>query len=141
MKRLAVLALMVVGSGLGAPAWADATDDELAKMKGTWTLTAGERGGKPAPPDKIQEFKIAIEGKKITITVSGKSHSGTFAIDPGKKPKHFDLTLDAKTGLGIYELDGDTLKLLYDEPLKERPTEMKTKEGTRQTLMILKRDK
>jgi hypothetical protein len=43
--------------------------------------------------------------------------------------------------LGIYELDGDTVKFCFGGPGKERPTEFTTKEGSMRTLSVWKRDK
>ena len=40
--------------------------------------------------------------------------------------------------LGIYEIDGDTLKVCFDPEGKKRPTEFKTASGS-QTLVVHKR--
>jgi uncharacterized protein (TIGR03067 family) len=66
-------------------------------------------------------------------------------IDPSKKPKHSDATftegeLTAKT-LGIYEVDGDNMKICYGLPGKDRPTEFSSKPGSGQVLIVYKRDK
>ena len=69
----------------------------------------------------------------------------TFKLDPTQKLKEMDATggvLPAKkdrTFLGIYELDGDTLKWCVDNRRKERPTEFRTANGA--YLLILKRRK
>jgi len=66
---------------------------------------------------------------------------------PTGEPKVIDLKplydpFKGQTCPGIYELDGDTLKLcLPNEPLAARPTELKAGAGSRLCLFTLKRSK
>jgi uncharacterized protein (TIGR03067 family) len=105
----------------GAPG-GDAKKD-LDKLQGKWLA---ELDGKKAAMDFTKE--------KFTITLSDgneeKTFKGAFKIDPSVKPKHIDLTVEegdrfvGDTALGIYELDGDTLKWCANQPGKvERPSE------------------
>jgi uncharacterized protein (TIGR03067 family) len=65
-------------------------------------------------------------------------------LDPTKSPKHVDLEHYA-TGVpawpGIYELNGDDLKVCLNLEGKARPTEFKTKAGDKCLLLVLKRKK
>jgi hypothetical protein len=45
------------------------------------------------------------------------------------------------TRLGIYELNGDTLRICRAEAGEERPMEFKSKEGTQTILSVAKRQK
>jgi len=76
----------------------------------------------------------------------GKAISGAFKVDATKKPKTMDMTPSEgrykdKTLLGIYELDGDTLKICFAEPGKDRPTDFTSKAGSGVVLAIHKREK
>ena len=69
---------------------------------------------------------------------------GTYKIDPAANPKAMETT--ASTGpykdkplLGIYELDGDSLKICYAAPGKDRPTEFNSKAGSGWILTVHKR--
>jgi hypothetical protein len=53
----------------------------------------------------------------------------------------FILAEGKKTALGIYELSGDTYKLCYAPPGKDRPKEFSAKEGTGYTLSVWQRKK
>ena len=69
---------------------------------------------------------------------------GTFQLDLTKKPARMDATgtkgsPKGKTYLGIFALEGDTLKWCVSLPGSERPTEFATKDS--QFLLILKRQK
>jgi uncharacterized protein (TIGR03067 family) len=81
----------------------------------------------------------------ITGTRDGKQNlgAGTFKLDLATKPPRMDATRTkgGKKGekyLGIYSLEGDTLKWCVGLPGGKRPTELATKEG--QFLLILKRE-
>ena len=57
-----------------------------------------------------------------------------------RQPLH-ERPASGKTVLGIYEINGDTIKYCWAEPGKERPKEFATKTDSNQTLMVLKRVK
>ena len=70
----------------------------------------------------------------------------TFTIDPSKEPKTIDVRVkkgaDAgKIMLGIYAIDGDSLKMCMNQPNLERPKEFATKAEARIGLIIMKRGK
>jgi uncharacterized protein (TIGR03067 family) len=69
----------------------------------------------------------------------------TYKPDPSAKPKAIDLTFELGTLLGIYEFDGETLKVCYSE-LQEsekgkRPTEIAAPADSKRYLWVLKREK
>ena len=64
-----------------------------------------------------------------------------------KKPKTQDFSQTSegenkgKTTLGIYEIDGDTLKTCSAEPGKDRPTEFSTNPGSGHFLRVFKKER
>jgi uncharacterized protein (TIGR03067 family) len=147
--RRHVFALVTVGllvtSGVARE---DEAKKELEKLAGTWEAVSVEVGGKQLPEERIKDFKLIIEGDKYTTKAGERTIKGTIKIDPSKDPKTIDATRaegdeKGKVLLGIYKLvDDDNLKLCFNEPdNKERPTEFKTAEGTKQRYYVLKRQK
>jgi uncharacterized protein (TIGR03067 family) len=146
-RILFALAAALLGAGLAAtPATAEEKKD-LDKVQGTWKFTEMEQDGQPAPKGEDMPT-IVFEKDKFTVKdPAGKVlQAGTQVLDDSKKPK----TVDAKvtegegtgtTMLGIYELDGDTLKACFDPQGKKRPTEFKTTAGSGLMLVVLKREK
>lgn len=116
----------------------------INKLDGKWVVVSVERDGKA---DEGLKGAVRVNaGEKYTLTPKdGKAISGAFKVDPSKKPKTMDMLpsegrYKGKTLLGIYELDGDTLKICFAEPGKDRPTEF-TSKGSGVVLAIHKREK
>ena len=90
---------------------------------------------------------MVVEGDKFSSTVDDKhTFKGTFKLDPSKKPKAVDALVTegefkGKTLLGIYGLEGDTLRACYAPPGKKRPTEFASKEGSGNYLYVYRRQK
>lgn len=113
-----------------------AKDDDA--IQGTWKADKFDNGGGPGgpPPGELEKIRFVFEkeGKfKIAGGPNGEEMKGTFKIDPAAKVKAIDLTITPpgsekpETMLGLYELDGDTLKVcMTGGPNKVRPEEFKT---------------
>ena len=116
---------------MNAPGQQPAKGDN-ENLKGDWILVSNEsRGiiaeifGQVPEPEKI---KIAtFSDKQMTLKINGDSHLiGPYRLDPTKAPKTLDLTItigkDKKATLqGIYELDGNRLKMCFDSFGEDRP--------------------
>ena len=146
------------------------SDREL--IVGTWKVVAEEVAGQPLPQEILDALKLTLtftadnvigrpEGQfpkplvealiakgvlpKEAAVALEKGVEGIYHLDPTKTPKTFDLTYLSpirKTALGIYALDGDTLKLclsINPEQVADRPTEFATKGGGLRILVTLKR--
>jgi uncharacterized protein (TIGR03067 family) len=118
---------------------APATKGEWEKLQGTWVMVAFERDGKKVEPSS---GTVIFDGDTMTWKDRFSSFAKTFRLDPDFEPKRIDTKTisDGTNGLpgyGVYELDGDTLKLCLDS--NERPISFETKPGTDSVLWVLKR--
>lgn len=117
----------------------DEVQAELRRMQGTWTTTTTKEefvNGEPQPPRKISVKFIIVEDKIIWLGEDGFIFmEWTIRLDPSRKPKAIDL-INRKDGtlLGIYRLEGDSLKIHFD--VAKRPSEFPAKA---ETLWDLKR--
>ena len=131
----------------GAPSKDDLAKKDLDAMKGTWKATGGEEDGKPIPEDLAKKFTLTVDGDKYTFTIQDMSEEqGTIKIDPSQKPRAIDVMImsgedKGKSQYGVYEVEGDTLKLCFATPGKERPKALAAKEGSMHSLFIFKRQK
>jgi RNA polymerase sigma-70 factor (ECF subfamily) len=142
---------------------------DLEKMQGVWHITAAEWRGKKATKDELLEMafqKVVIEGNEFTEIDGDVGPAWLIKIDPAKKPKTIDWIRpqrivkngvetrnDVRIGVGIYEIEGDTLKIarseakgdlpgaIQKERALERPTDFKTKPGSKFSVVVYKRGK
>ena len=133
----------VVESSELAPKENDAVNEEMQQLEGTWSIVALEVGGKAMDPLDLTDSRLVFEGNRCDL-VSGKRRIGcTFTVDPGKTPKWIDVTrtTDKVSWPGIYELKDGNLKVFLDTTGGKRPTEFKTKDGTKQVIRTYMRIK
>lgn len=142
--RVPVLAIAVIL--VVAPAKAqDAAKKEMALLEGEWSMVSGEANGVSMPEATVKTGRRVAKDGQTLISFGGQVYfKARFSIDPARKPKAIDYTMTAgptkgKTHLGIYELNGDTVKFCFAAPGKARPTEFTAKEGSQQTLSVWKR--
>jgi uncharacterized protein (TIGR03067 family) len=145
--KLKLLVMLAAGWGIAGTAGDEAKDAakrELDGLQGEWKLVSTTRNGKDMPHDLVKALKCMIKGDKFTVARDGKAvEEGTLKLDTTKKPKEIDMALGKgkRTALGIYERSGDTYKLCYAPPGKDRPKEFGAKEGTGYTLSVWQREK
>jgi uncharacterized protein (TIGR03067 family) len=143
----AMMSLVAVVFLIGADAPADAVKEEMALLDGEWAMVSGERDGQAVPEEFVKTGKRSVKDAETSITINDMVvMKAKFTIDPSKKPKTIDYTVtegQAKGAkvLGIYQLDGDTVKFCFGAPDKERPTDFTAKEGSGRTLSSWKRMK
>lgn len=141
VTTIAALGLVGVGAAQDAP------KKEMAQLEGDWSMVSGVADGFAMPPDMVKNGKRVAKQGETTISFGGQVYfKAKFTVDATKKPKTIDYAMTegptkGKTHLGIYELDGDTVKFCFAAPGKDRPTEFFAKEGSQRTLSVWKRDK
>lgn len=108
-------------------------------------FVAAERDGEKVPEEQTKRWKLTIEGDKIRFLIDGKvEEQASFALDASRKPKTIDIThlagaMKGKKALGIYEVDGETLRFSFTDPGRDRPTEFRSKPSSGQEFIVLKR--
>src|SRR5205823_3949022 len=134
--------LIVVSTAAGQ----DANKKEMSPLEGTWSMVSGQADGQDMPKQFVDGGKRVAKDGEVTITIGGQVFfKAKFTIDATKKPKTIDYVMTegftkGKTQLGIYELDGDTVKFCFAGPGKDRPTDFTAKEGSQRTYSVWKRD-
>jgi uncharacterized protein (TIGR03067 family) len=142
IQRLATVAALGLLIAVAGPARAD--DQE--KIQGHWKAEKAVRGGMEAPADEIEKMTIEFKGNKAMPRHGDRSpETAEFKLDSSKSPKTIDITVNKgdKTDKpkGIYEIDGDTLKICFSEPNEDRPTKFESPAGSKVMLIVLKRVK
>ena len=100
--------------------------NDQSQLQGTWGAIAflqdGQRGDEPIAPEDAA-IKYIFKGDQFTLLASGnagETPKGTFKLGTSGKGKTIDLIFPpdsngtkGQTMSGVYELDGDTLKVTY----------------------------
>jgi uncharacterized protein (TIGR03067 family) len=123
------------------------TQNDKARLQGTWTLVSVEIDKKPLSMDELKDARLVVSGDHYSFALGKDRLEITYKMDEGKKPKTIDLTVvegpeKGKTYHGIYRLESDTYTICRStEPNKERPTEFATRPGSGLMIVVWKRAK
>src|SRR5262249_36978827 len=125
----------------------DQAKKDQKRMQGTWAMVALEVDGKLVGEDKLKDTVLLIKGNRYITRVKDEEIETTFTLDPSKKPKAIDMVFSEgekkdKVLKGIYEIDGDTLKLCRGLTAEQqRPGQFATWPNTGVFVVTWKRQK
>jgi uncharacterized protein (TIGR03067 family) len=145
MRRIACLLPVLLLIAAEPPK--DDAKKELELLQGEWKMVSGEREGQKLPDNIIETGKRILKGDETTVEINGMVlMKAKITLDPSKKPKAIDYKITEgqnadKKVLGIYELEGDTVKFCFSSPDAERPTDFTAKEGSKRILSVWKKAK
>ena len=125
----------------GAPE--EAAQQELKRLEGTWVAVDIEHDGGKDPA--IGAAKWVIRDGRYGVYLDGqKRETWALKLDPTRTPKtleaRFLLDQTGRRLAGIYELDGDTLKVCYDLTGRDFPTEFSALKGARRVCYVFRRE-
>ena len=125
----------------------DPATTDLDKLQGTWEMVSMETEGHDVAAEDFKAWTAVYERNHVTLRDGDRvRRRGIVTLDPTRKPKAIntwdqDGPYEDQTVPGIYEVDGDTLKLCFARPGQERPKEFTTKSGTAFLVCVYKRHK
>ena len=128
-----------------APAADPAPRGDTAALMGTWTCAAAVVDGKPLAESVVKKLRLTIDAKRYKTERGGEVlFDSTYRIDPSKQPRQIEMIAtegDAagQPALGIYSLDGDTLRMCYVMPGGARPAKFESAPGSKAFLVTWKR--
>ena len=138
---LVVLSVVVVAAAKPIrPGPAEAKPDQDL-LQGDWTVASAVKDNDDNPQGEFDQWTYTFKENEILIhakRLNGPAldEKATFKLDSTKTPKQIDIVPqnpDRGGGLvsfqGIYELEGNTLRICKAIPGEARPTEFTTKIG------------
>jgi uncharacterized protein (TIGR03067 family) len=150
MKRFACAAAVLLAVVAVGHSQDEASKKDLHAMEGTWKVVVHEADGNKTTEEDIkkdEDKRLIVKAGKYSIYF-GKERvgAGKIKLDATKTPKQVDVTHDEGPGKGmamsgIYEIKGDTMRVCFAPPGKDRPKEFRTQAGSGQMLLGYKRIK
>ncbi len=140
MQHLLYAASMSCALVLVEAADGHAAEEDKHQLQGKWIVESFQYNGNPVDrlKDAIREFK---DGKYSLTPKEGDPIDGIVMLDATQTPKTIDLDVNGRILRGIYELDGDTLKMSYNLTADERPTEFVSKPDSGAIVIVHRREK
>ena len=118
----------------------DPEQPEVTELEGTWETVAFVVGGENT---EIDRKYLRVVGSSLYYREDddeGWTHEGAFSLDPSAMPAEIDVEIESEIHLGIYELDGDSLRLCFIDPESgSRPDRFESTEDYPTYLSVLRR--
>jgi uncharacterized protein (TIGR03067 family) len=117
--------------------------DDADKFQGHWTVISYEEEGVCLPDNVTKTWTFAFEGKGIASSCAARpswKDSGTIRVDSTPSPKSIDISWKTVQGtiLGVYEFEGEKLRICFGGPDRPRPLRFASefKGGTCQIVLV-----
>jgi uncharacterized protein (TIGR03067 family) len=148
--RKGVAASVFLALVFGGRGWALAADDntaklELSRLDGVWSFTQVKVSGNEQAVAGLEADRLIFQkdGRFTVVQRPGITH-GTYKVDPGHAPKHYDVQIETGRLKGItvpaiYEVAGDTLTICMPLGGNQRPTALESKSGDGRLFEVFKR--
>jgi uncharacterized protein (TIGR03067 family) len=96
----------------------DTAKDDLKKMQGKWLRVSCTGGSFPPVARPLNDIAL-IDGSRITYDFGKGGAPWDLKLGTGKSPRAFDISQEERKGRGggrwsgLYELDGDNLRVCF----------------------------
>jgi uncharacterized protein (TIGR03067 family) len=126
----------------------EAAKEELKKLQGTWKAVSVTYNGKDFFEKGQATFDFIVKGDEIVVqgndAVKKEYARLKFKLDPSTMPRIFDLTVTGGIQLnvkmeGIYEVNGEELKLCVRIFGTDRPNKFEAPSGSSNAYLVLKK--
>jgi uncharacterized protein (TIGR03067 family) len=143
MRRLGFLLFACLLAGCGVNHAANEADDTRA-WQGTWKLVSCIANGE----SQMADMQWIVNGDHYTIRLDRQSHLDPYPFKLDPEQKHIDVNHhDTPEGTyggrlkGIYEIQGDSLKVCYDLKGQRYPKSFDAGRGSAQVLYQFQRER
>jgi uncharacterized protein (TIGR03067 family) len=139
--NLPLLALVLaIGDGGSDPsAYNFAPPDDAHELRrGEWVMVEMNDGGIKLPGDALKAlgFEFTLKADKVVMRLRDETREGSYRVSAERGAKEIDFRMDGVTAPGIYQLNGDRLRIAVGQ--KQRPRDFAAG-GTGEAVLILER--
>jgi uncharacterized protein (TIGR03067 family) len=113
-------------------------------IQGTWECVSAVSNGREVPADAVRQLRLVLTATGYRTTMGDQTlFEGTYTLTRDTDPGQIDIAPrpgEAGTpASGIYDLEGDTLKLCYPTAGGARPTAFASGDGSGLQCVVWKR--
>jgi uncharacterized protein (TIGR03067 family) len=144
MYRLGVILFACLLAGCGVNHAAATEADDTRAWQGTWKLVACTAGGE----SQMADLRWVVKGDHYTLRLNGQSGEDPYTFKLDHKQKRIDVFHhDTPKGTwggslkGIYEIDGNSLKVCYDLKGQRYPKSFEAGRGSGQVVYEFRRER
>ncbi len=150
LTRGGILAMMLIATSLlvtpvivqswtNSAVGADELTNKYEALQGTWGVESFRKDGIPDP--SVVGYRVRIDGNVMTMfQKDGSGIETRFVLSAKQDVNHIDAFENDRPSAGIYQLDGDTLRICVRVGSPDvRPTRFRSSEGDGTMLTVLKR--
>src|SRR5262249_50671631 len=123
--------------GPGASAYRFAPPDDAHELgRGEWALVEMNQGGIVLRRDflKAAQLELTLKPDKFVMRLEGKTEEGSYRVNTERGAREIDIRSGDVTALGIYELNGDRLKIALGR--KRRPRDFTGKDADEGVIIL-----
>ncbi len=146
MLRSLLIAVTMCCLSISLPTGLAADAKPASPLLGVWQAESLQFDGNAAPDEAAKKMRFTFKEDKLLIRGNfedAREDVCDYKVDATTTPKQLDFTPPDKKKpvLGIYEVQGDTLKicLRHQESQAGRPTEFVSKPESQTILIVLKK--
>lgn len=115
-------------------------------LNGAWIAREATRNGEKIGAEFFEGASVEFADGKYTATLGGLTEKGTFKVERSRKPHTIDLKASegqnkGRPMLGIFELDGDTLRFCFNLETRQRPTDFTSTAENKHYVLVYHRKK
>lgn len=110
-----------------------ATTGEVRQLVGAYKVVASEKFGRLQPPRRIDATFVTFTEDHVIVTDCRHQYTyeAAYEIDTTRRPWRITMTasdtvFDCEASVGLIEVDGDALRLVYALPGEAKPTGFRT---------------
>ena len=119
--------------------------EQLRALEGTWLFTSLEIDGNELPTSTFHSSKLLLNGDRFRMESKEANYGGIFDINVEVDPHTIDMDFvegpeAGNSSYGIYEFEGNSLKICLGLTGYARPLNFRTQPGSGHALETLQRD-
>jgi uncharacterized protein (TIGR03067 family) len=116
------------------------------KLYGTWVAVEATQDGEKVSDDLAKSARLVLTDGKYTASLGDVTETGTYTVDRSRKPNWIDMKpanggRKGKVNPGVFEQDGDTLRVNFNLQTFRRPTDLTSTAENKNFVVVYQRMK